>query len=87
MPLESLRKQQEQLFKRNCQQGLLKHKGEEADEQLPHKEPKKDLCSLCLMYWSGDEKSKDKLNNRFHSHIIKKTKVRELKEASKQRAK
>ena len=54
---------------------------------LSFHKPKKDLCSLCLTYRSGDEKSKDNLNKCFHSHITKKTKVREFKEASKQRVK
>lgn len=48
--------------------------------------PKKDQCSLCMMYKQGDTETKLKLEEMFSKHTQEKDKVRALKQDSKLRA-
>lgn len=49
--------------------------------------PKKDQCSLCVMYKTGDFSVKSKLEGKFNKHTEEKNAVRQQKEKSKQTAK
>lgn len=49
--------------------------------------PKKDQCSICVMYKTGDSSVKSKLEEKFSGHTAEKNAVRQLKEKSKQKAK
>lgn len=48
--------------------------------------PKKDLCTLCIMYKQGDDKIKEELRERFSKHTAEKNKVREIKQVWKEKA-
>lgn len=48
--------------------------------------PKKDQCSLCVMYKTGDSSVKSKLEEKFNKHTKEKNAVRQQKEKSKQKA-
>lgn len=48
--------------------------------------PKKDQCSLCLSYKQGDESCKEKLKDKYNKHFAEKNKVREIKQALKEKA-
>lgn len=48
--------------------------------------PKKDQCSLCMTYKTGDISVKDNLKERYDTHNLEKTEIRKIKECSKKRA-
>lgn len=52
-------------------------------QNLSFHHPKKDQCTLCISYRSGDEDTKQRLEERFQKHIAEKQKVREIKENCK----
>ena len=55
-------------------------------KNLSFHNPKKDQCSLCVTYKTGDANVKSKLEEKFNKHTEEKNTVRQLKEKSKQKA-
>ena len=55
-------------------------------KNLSFHNPKKDQCSLCAMYKTGDVSVRSKLEGKFNKHTAEKNTVRRLKDRSKQRA-
>ena len=55
-------------------------------KNLSFHNPKKDQCSLCAMYKTGDVSVRTKLEGKFNKHTAEKNTVRQLKDRSKQRA-
>lgn len=56
------------------------------DNNLSFHRPKKDQCTLCLMYRQGNPSEKEQLKDRYETHIAEKIKVREIKDACKNEA-
>lgn len=56
------------------------------ERNLSFHHPKKDQCSLCNTYRTGDQASKERLYEKYISHIREKQKVREIKKRCKEEA-
>lgn len=55
-------------------------------KKLSFHHPKKDQCSLCMMYKTADAETKAKLEQTYHKHEQEKITVRKLKDSCKLRA-
>lgn len=53
------------------------------EKNLSFHRPKKDQCSLCMSYLTGDDQKKEELKNVFEKHSAEKKKVREIKQECK----
>ncbi|KAG4066740.1 hypothetical protein HA402_012807 [Bradysia odoriphaga] len=53
------------------------------DKNLSFHHPKKDQCTLCVSYRTGDQSTKENLHEEYHLHIAEKNAVRKIKEKCK----
>lgn len=53
------------------------------EKNISFHHPKKDQCSLCNTFRTGDQATKDRLCDKFHLHLKEKNKIREIKKKCK----
>ncbi len=57
------------------------------EKNLSFHHPKKDQCTLCNAYHTGDQATKERLEEKYRAHICEKEKIREIKTACKNKSK